>query len=116
MALRIEVNGRSFPVALSETPAAQALLARLPMTVRMAELNGNEKYCSLPAPLPADPQRLGSIRAGDLMLFGTDCLVLFYESFPTRYRYTPLGRVTDPDGLAEALGSGDPTVVFLPEK
>ena len=48
------------------------------------------------------------------MLFGGDCVVLFYESFPRTYAYTPLGWINDPEGLAEALGPDSATVcVFL---
>lgn len=87
----LTVNGEAFDVALEDNAAAQALVDRLPLAVSMKELNGNEKYADLAKPLPAAEQSVGRISAGDLMLWGDDCLVLFYESFRTPYRYTRLG-------------------------
>lgn len=78
-------------------------------------MNGNEKYCYLDDGLPTDSRVPSQIRAGDLILYGADCLVLFYESFSTTYRYTPLGRVEDAPGLADALGSGGVAVSFALE-
>lgn len=102
----LTVNGEAFDVALEDNAAAQALVDRLPLAVSMKELNGNEKYADLAKPLPAAEQSVGRISAGDLMLWGDDCLVLFYESFRTPYRYTRLGRVVNPDGLKAAVGAG----------
>ena len=78
----------------------------------MAELNGNEKYIYLDTVLPAQPVAIEEIAAGDLMLYGDNCIVLFYESFSTPYSYTRLGGVDDPVGLQEALGDGDAMVSF----
>lgn len=111
-ALRIQVGDRTFIARLEDTPAAQALADILPMTLNMEEMNGNEKYFFLPDTLPADPKRPGSIAAGDLRLYGDNCLVLFYESFQSTYSYTRLGAVTDVSGLADALGSGSVPVRF----
>lgn len=112
--LLLTVNGQTFSATLADTPTARALLAQLPLSVTMQELNGNEKYYNLPESLPTDAQRPGSIQAGDLMLYGTDCLVLFYEDFSTSYSYTRLGALDDPEGLAQAVGSGAVTVSWQP--
>ena len=114
--LILTINGQSFEAATADTPAARELAARAPFELNMQELNGNEKYYYLSQSLPTDPYRPEQVQTGDLMLFGSDCLVLFYETFSTSYRYTPLGRVEDPAGLAQALGNGSVTVQFLLEE
>ncbi|MCI6259650.1 MAG: cyclophilin-like fold protein, partial [Pyramidobacter sp.] len=40
------VGGKSFTLVLGDNAAARALAARLPLRLRMSELNGNEKYFS----------------------------------------------------------------------
>lgn len=108
----MSVGGRRFAITLVDNAAARAFAAQLPLTLDMAELNGNEKYASLPKALPTKPSRPGTIRNGDLMLYGTDTLVIFYLTFGSSYSYTRLGRMEDPAGSAEALGKGDVRVVF----
>lgn len=110
--LRIQAGDRVFTAQLEDTPAAQALAAAMPMTLNMDEMNGNEKYFFLSDALPTNAERPGSITAGDLMLYGDNCLVLFYESFQSAYSYTRLGSITDTAGLADALGSGSVEVTF----
>ena len=73
----------------------------------MNELNGNEKYHYLSTSLPTAAYQPGTIHAGDLMLYGNNCVVLFYETFNSSYSYTRLGAIDDPSGLAAALGSGN---------
>ena len=85
------------------------------MTITMKELNGNEKYYDLPISLPTDAHKPGSIHAGDIMLFGSDCLVLFYDSFSSGYSYTRLGSIDNPSGLSAALGGGNVEVTFQTE-
>jgi hypothetical protein len=108
----LAVGERRFAVSLAETNAARAFVALLPLTLDMPDLNGNEKHVKLPKPLPVDATRAGTIRNGDIMLWGSDTLVVFYLTFDSPYSYTRLGRVDDPAGLAEALGPGKARVTF----
>lgn len=110
--LVLTVGDRDFAVTLEDTPAARAFAQRLPLTAAMSELNGNEKYFYMEQGLPTAATEPGDIQAGDLMLYGADCLVLFYEGFASPYAYTRLGRVADAQELAKALGDGDVEVTF----
>lgn len=110
--ITLTINGTSFAVTLEDNEAARAFAARLPLTLDMSELNGNEKYFYLDGSLPTASYRPGTIQTGDLMLYGSSCVVLFYQTFTSGYSYTRLGRVTNPEGLAAALGSGSVRVSF----
>jgi hypothetical protein len=106
------VGDRRFAISLADDAAARAFAARLPLTLDMEELNGNEKHARLGQALPANASRPGTIQNGDVMLYGTSTLVVFYETFSSAYSYTRLGRVDDPAALARALGRGGVRVVF----
>ncbi len=111
-AITLKIGDRTFSAALEDNAAARAFAALLPMELHMTELNGNEKYHYLMGPLPTAPERVGSIRAGDILLFGDNCVVVFYQSFDTPYSYTRIGRIHVPEGLADALGGSDVDVRF----
>ena len=110
--LWMTVGERRFAVTLADTDAARAFAARLPMKLDMTDLNANEKKFELAEGLPANASRPGTIRNGDLMLWGANTLVIFYLTFDSPYAYTRLGRVDDPAGLATALGRSSVQIGF----
>ena len=110
--IKITIAGKNFTAITADTTAAAEFSKRLPLTLRMNELNGNEKYAGLPEKLPADAACPGRITGGELMLYGNSTLVLFYDSFPTSYSYTRIGKITDIRGLKEAVGQESVTVTF----
>ena len=110
--INIIVGSKTFTATLADSETGEAFAALLPLTVTMNELNGNEKYHYLSTSLPTAAYQPGTIHAGDLMLYGNNCVVLFYETFNSSYSYTRLGAIDDPSGLASALGSGNVSVRF----
>lgn len=110
--LKIKINGHNFTALFYDNKAADKLKTLLPLQLKMRELNGNEKYCNLPEALPVQTQKVGKINAGDIMLFGNDCLVVFYKSFSTPYSYTRLARIENTPELEKAVGHGNVQAEF----
>lgn len=110
--MKVTIGTAVFTATFNSNPTSTDFKARLPLTLNMTELNGNEKYFDLPVALPANASNPGTIQTGDLLLYGSNTLVLFYKTFSTSYSYTRIARVDNPAGLAAALGSGNATVKF----
>lgn len=104
--ITLRINGKDFSAKLYQTETTRNIMQKLPLSITMDELNGNEKFYYFSESFPTQTERVSSIHAGDLKLYGSSCLVLFYESFFTSYSYTSLGYVENPGDLAEVLGTG----------
>lgn len=112
LTMTLKIGNSTFTATLADNATAQAFADMLPMNLSMSELNNNEKYVYLDQSLPTQASSPGTIQTGDIMLYGSSCVVLFYKTFSTSYSYTRIGRVDNPDGLAAAVGSGSVTVLF----
>jgi hypothetical protein len=110
--MRIKFGSSTFTATLYGNATATAFKGMLPMTIKMSDLNGNEKYSDLSVDLPTSTFNPRKIQRGDLMIYGSNTIVLFYNTFSTSYSYTKLGQINDPTGLGAAVGSGSVTVTY----
>jgi len=94
--ITVSVGDRTFSATLEQNSTAEAFRALLPLTLEMRDLHGNEKYHYLGQSLPTNLTSVGTIHAGDIMLYEDNCIVLFYETFSTSYRYSRIGQSPTP--------------------
>lgn len=110
--MKITIGNLTFNATLAQNASATAFTTMLPMTIAMSEMNRNEKYYNLPTSLPAATHNPGTIHTGDIMLYGSATLVVFYKTFSTSYSYTKIASIENASKLQEALGGSSVTVKF----
>ncbi|AYW48297.1 hypothetical protein C7K38_07950 [Tetragenococcus osmophilus] len=110
--MTVTINDEEFQATLYDNETTEAFKELLPLDITMDDFNSNEKEYQLEEPLPTNEQSVGSIQTGDLMLYGSNTLVLFYDDFSTSYSYTRLGTLDNPEDLEETVGSDSATVDF----
>ena len=110
--MKITVGAAAFKATLYDNATATAFKKLLPLTITMDDLNGNEKHAEISSKLPLNIVNPGTIQNGDLMIWSSKTLVLFYKTFSTSYSYTKLGRIDDVTRLVAVLGAGNVTVKF----
>ncbi|MDD7664019.1 MAG: cyclophilin-like fold protein [Lachnospiraceae bacterium] len=110
--INIEIGKKTFKATLYNNKTSSALLKKFPLSCKMSELNGNEKYKYLSSELPTNKKKVKRIKAGDIMLYGSDCLVVFYKSYKTSYKYTKVGHIYNTSGLKKAVGKGKVKMKF----
>ena len=116
----INIKGTEYQFEFASTEAANQIKAKLPLNVQMTNLNENEVYYQFPSDsFTTNTKSVGTINMGDIYLYQNNCLVLFYKTFQPRYSYTELGKLKNPSGLDELIGSNDVEVQWYiknPEK
>ena len=113
--IQIIINGETFTATMENNETANNFISMLSISLDMQDLNGSEKYNYLSNSLPTDTFIPNKINAGDLMLYGSDCIVLFYDDFSTSYRYTSLGKIDNPKGLKDVVGNENIEITFKVE-
>ena len=106
--LKVIINNKTYIAKLEDNETVKEFISILPKEFNMNELNGNEKYVYLDKSLPTNSSVPNRIEKGDIMLFGNNCLVIFYKSFETTYSYTKIGHIEN----LEDLGNNNVSALF----
>ena len=109
----ITIKNKKYEAVLYDNSTVRELIKNFPISITMSDLNGNEKYYNFSKSFSTSSENVANINKGDIMLFGDDCLVIFYKSFSTRYRYTKLGYIKNLEDLENSLGKGDIEITFI---
>ena len=113
MKLRVIINeNKVLTATLEDNATVAAFKEMLPLTLDMSDFNANEKKFDLPKRMPTKDANPQMIQAGDLMIWNSRTLVLFYKSFPTSYSYTKIGRINNTSGIADAFGPENVRIRF----
>lgn len=113
----LQVNDQSFSIQYEKNPTATAFQNLLPLKLTMTDHNDNEKFADLPDVLITNAQQVEQIQAGDVMLYGSQTLVVFYENFSTNYSYTRIGKIDNPTALRKLLrANASAEILWLNEK
>lgn len=108
--MKITIGNNTFTATFANTVSAEALKKKLPLTLNMSDYGGFEKIATIDA-LPRADKKENSLSEGDIMLYSGNTLVLFYANHGG-YSYTRIGKIDNPQGLKQALGTGNVTVKF----
>ena len=99
--INVSINSKKYNATIENNETTKTFISQLPQAFNMNELNGNEKYVYMDTSLPTNSISPKHIKKGDIMLYGDNCLVLFYQSFDTDYRYTKIGHIDHLPDLGE---------------
>ena len=110
--IKLIIGTKVFVATLFENETAKEFKRMLPISLNMIDLNKNEKYFHFSKNFSMDKFSPKMINSGDLMLWNDNSLVLFYETFSTNYQYTKVGKIDNPNMLAQTLGSDNIKITF----
>lgn len=108
----VVINQEVLTINLENNTTVDSWLESWPMSVTMKDLNSNEKYYYTNTSLPTHQNGVHEINSGDVMLFGNNCVVIFYKSFTTSYSYTRLGKIEDVATLESLMEKEEVEVLF----
>ena len=99
--IKVIINNKTYTLKLDKNKTTDEFIKLLPQEFTMNELNNNEKYVYIDNHLTTNSYNPKYIEKGDVMLYGDNCLVIFYKSFDTNYSYTKIGHIDNLDNLGK---------------
>ena len=99
LSIKAIINNKKYTLKLEDNETVKEFVNLLPQEFTMSELNGNEKYVYMNNNLITNSYNPKHIEKGDVMLYGNNCLVIFYKSFDTSYNYTKIGHIDNLDNI-----------------
>ena len=106
--IKVIINDKEYTLNLDNSKTVEEFIDLLPQEFNMSDLNDNEKYVYMNNSLATNSYYPKHIQKGDVMLYGDNCLVIFYKSFDTNFSYTKIGHIDNLDNLED----GSITVKF----
>ena len=91
--VKVFINDKEYKLNLYDNETSNSLIKLFPLEVNMKTLSENEVYVYLDEKLPTNSSNPKTIHSGDVMLYGDNCLVIFYKTFNTSYSYTKIGHI-----------------------
>ena len=93
--VKVFIDDKEYKLNLYDNETSSSLVKLFPLEVTMKTLSENEVYVYLDEKFPTNSSNPKTINAGDVMLYGDNCLVIFYKTFNTSYSYTKIGHIDD---------------------
>ena len=93
--VKVFIDDKEYKLNLYDNETVSSLVKLFPLEVTMKTLSENEVYVYLDEKFPTNSSNPKTINAGDVMLYGDNCLVIFYKTFNTSYSYTKIGHIDD---------------------
>lgn len=110
----MRLDSVSVDIIWEDNATVQELANRSPIKLTVTDYGRKEKVGKLPfTPTARQDLAPAQVNKGEVYLYGSNSLVIFYVSGPNQWGgYTPLGVLQDPDILDAFISSGETAVTI----
>lgn len=117
MNITVTIGGTEYTAQFDNNAAAREVAELFPLSVDMKEWAGNnEYYAGLGKTINGTAPAATAITAGDIMLYSSRSLVIFYDSSENTAGYVKLGHISGSKNLKTALDKAGGKVAFAQTK